>query len=520
MVLDRVGECLQYGFTREVFASRKDFGYKYLKATLVYLILKGYIDRKELNQITNLYPFGGNEAGDKKKQFEMLRFVMSRLKKKIAFQTFEELVGKLNAFKMPEWMFEESDKLLFLLPDAYLVDDMLYYIKPEDGSFRCEMYHTGRSEDEFDDEADEVPSIILSHKYSRFLGYNEEEQVFYLSLKKVRNAYVEYHFKTGLEQIIHKRCVGIINNTYPVCMSDKYLMIKAEGAWNHIKRVDVKEEYKLIGNRIFVTPKSDFPAMFEPYWLNPSGRVISLTYRESKDYLWRQIQNQFSPFWRNSDRDKKRDECLTLGLMEEFISENFDMDKDEHARTFLALINLLSQYFPSDADVLQHFYIIMEASNRYEKEVKVRLSQGLLGRLEELDSFGELGEYIYDIAIFRKKLLETVYWDDDRIEEAEKRREPRDKIGYFTIRREKVKAYTYDINQGVCMGSLMIIPGIHKKGIVAYNMERDMYEIQYCRLLNKEEMDSIMAEFDLNHKKYRFIVEADELIEENLFTDW
>lgn len=519
MILDRVGECLQYGLTREVFTSRKDFEFKYLKAAIVYLILEGYIDRSELNKVTSLYPFNGNEAGDNKKQFEMLRFVMSRLKKKISFQTFEELVGKLNTFKMPEWMYEDSDKLLFLLPDAYLVDDVLYYIKPKDGSFQCEMYNTDKCMDETD-EMDEEPSVILSHKYSRFLGYNEEEEIFYLSLKKIQDAYVEYHFRIGLEQIIHKRCIGIINNTYPICVSDKYLMVKANGAWNRIKKVDEKEEYALVGNRIFVTPKSGFPAMFEPYWMNPSGRVIPLTYRESKDYLWRQIQYQFSPFWARSAQNKEDDECFTLGLIEEFISKNFDIDQDEYARMFFSLIKLLGHYFPADADVLQHFYIIMEASYRYEEEVEERLSQSLLARLEELDAYDELGRYIYDLTAFRKKLLETIYWDDNKITEAEKKRNPRDKIGYFTIRRDKIKAYTYDINKGVCMGSLVMIPGIHKKGIVAYNMERDMYEIQYCRLLNEKEMEEIIQEFNLEYKKYCFMVEEDELIEENLIYDW
>ncbi|MBR5800446.1 MAG: hypothetical protein IKY23_10350 [Lachnospiraceae bacterium] len=528
MILDRVGECLQYGLTREVYTARKDCKFRYLKAALGYLMLKGYIDRNEWSKLNSLYPFNGNvHEEDKKKQFEeILRFVMSRLKKKISFNTFEELVGKLNIFMMPEWMYKECDRIMFLLPDAYLVDDMFYYINPEDGSFCFELHSEGNYEDDMEDVEDDMEdmgerrSTILSYKYSQILGYNEEERVFYLSVKRIQNIYVEYHLDIGIENIIHKKCIGVIKN-YPVCESDGYLMVKAERAWNHIKKCDVKEEYTVIGNKIFVTPKHNFPTMFVPYWMNPSGRVIGFSYQDSKTYLWRQIQNQFKPFWKRDNSNEEKDEYLTLGFMEAFVSKNFDMNSDEYARLFFSLIKLLKRYFPSDADMLQHFYVIMEASNRYEEDVRnCRVSQSFLARLEELDSYDELQKYIYDLDAFKKKLLETVYWDDEKIMEAEKKREPREKIGYFTIRKDKVKAFVHDINDGVCMGSLMVMPGIHKKGIVAYNMENSFFEVQYCRLLTTEEINSIVDKFNLKSKKYRIVVEADELIKENLIYDW
>lgn len=526
MILDRVGECLQYGLTREVYIAGKDCKFKYLKATLGYLILNGYIGRNEWSKLNSLYPFSDNvNEGDKKKQFEeILRFVMSRLKKKISFDTFEELIDKLNIFMMPEWMYKECDRIMFLLPDAYLVDDMLYFINPEDGSYCFELHSDENHKDDMEDDMENMRercSTILSHKYSQILGYNEEERVFYLSVKRIQNIYVEYHFDNGLEQVVHKKYIGIINNRYPVCEADGYLLIKAEGTWNRIKKSEAKEAYRVIGNKIFVTPKYRFPTMFVPYWMNPSGRVIEFSDQDAKTYLWRQIKNQFIPFGKRDDSNEETDDYLTLDFMEAFVSNNFDMNSDEYARLFFALIRLLKRYFPSDADMLQHFYVIMEVSNRYEEEVRnCRVSQSFFARLEELDSYDELRRYVYDLDAFRKMLLETVFWDDEKIKEAERNCEPREKIGYFTIRRDKVKAFVHDINDGVCMGSLMIMPGIHKKGVVAYNMEKQMYEIQYCRLINPKEMQEIVKEFNLQTKQYRVIIESEELLNRQVIYDW
>lgn len=526
MKLDKVGDCLRYGLTREIFVNRRDFECKYLRAALVYLILYGYIAREDLPKIQALFPFEEGEAENLRLRLErIVSFVMSKLKETIRFESLEELTKQLNEFEMPEWIYEDGGKLLQTLPDAYLVDDMFYYIDSEEGGLRC----ADCSGSEILKETKKDDSMILSHKYSHIMGFDVADGVFYLSVKGIKNVYAEYYVDSGQEMLIHKKCIGMIDGRTPIIEADGYLEMKAGGEWQYIKKTGIKEQYEVIRNKIYASPKHNFPTMFVPYWIHLNGEVRNVSYQEAKRYLWGQIQNEFLPFSylkkmiRNVGETEsgKEENFFTLSFIREFIDNNCNPEKDECARRFYFLVNTLAKYLPQDMDVLEYFYIIMEASNRYERKVNSgRLSEQLYWKIEEMDACDELGTYIYNLEEFRKKLLEAAYWDDERIEEEKIYCEPQDKIGYFEICNGKVRAYSVDINCGVCIGSLMIMPERPKRGIVAYNMEKQRFEIQYCRLMNPKEMQEIIKEFNLQAKQFCVMIETEELLDRQVIYDW
>lgn len=426
----------------------------------------------------------------------------------------------MNQFQIPEWIYDNCMALFGFLPEIYLVNKQLYYIECLGNSYafrRVNVYEI-ESANEMNELCEGDSSGVLSYGYSHILGYNKTLGILYLNPLHSKEIYVEYHIDTRQEVIFHNRCLGIIGNILLI-EENKHLATKIGVKIKYIKKMDVTERYEIEDDAIYVTPRSGEPVMFRPYRIGIGGEVIRASYKEARDYLWNQIKKPDHPFSGllsliNSNTGVEcslieRQDVFTLKFVEDYFKAENDYEGNKYARFCLFVTKILKKYIDEEKDVLDYFYIMLEASRRYDKHVlKNNLSDRIYWRLEEMEASGELEGCISDLDKFREKLMEDAYWDEDRIEVERRGYWDDSNIGYFEINGHTVDKISALRAEGRCMGNLiLLLPKSEMEGIVAYDLEQGIYIIQYSRLLTEMEIQEIVCLFHLEGTTYRIIVE-------------
>lgn len=517
MEKNRVGDCLDYGLLYEL-QSEDVNSYVHLKTAILALYLEGYIEHAQIEKIKNcvegrLYPVVVNRAYEK-----ILRMIAGSLKKRMKFCNYAEMIENLNAHTIPEWLAAQMPTLYSALPEVVRKLNKVYYILWDgyECSLRCMDINKLELDGMLENEEFERE---LSRSYVHIWGVNRELGIVYLQPMHLKNVYVEYHTQFHQEHICHGVCLGMSGNVLLV-EEEGNLVLKEGDAVKRIKKLEPTEKYEWRDNEIYVTPRVGDPALFKPYLIRRNGRKATISYEEAKSYLLEEIESAFSPFgriYRKHGVDtwhKKHEICdegvFTLQYFEDYLKKQERTNEKRNYKFYLFFAKVLRRYFEPDKDVLDYLYVILDASYKYQEHViNDGISEKLYWRMQELDASGELEKSIYDIKEFQQKLLTYVYWTNEKIKERKRYAVCFEKVGFFEFSENGFDCVTVSKDEAACVGSMVVMKGVSpKEGMVLYNYERDIYEIQYTRKLTRDEILEVIDKFELENTDFRILIES------------
>lgn len=522
MKLTKVGDCLSYGLTHELINSTSHSKLDYLKSVYIYLFLNEFIGVTAIRRLKDLLDIKNRINANSRFLFEKVMTILSvELKQVVQFDKFEELVKILNNYIIPDWIYCKCDDLFSYLPELFLLDNKLYYMYKTNGiySFRRidVRYIKNINSDCTNDLDDEEGYTVISNHYAQIMGCNKVLGIIYLRPIYMNQMYIEYYIDSGQEVIFHEKCLGVIGD-YVIIEKDNFIRAKIGQKTRVIRKINAVESYSIENEGIYVTPGFGEPIMFKPFRVGLGGEEISVSYAEARDYLWNQIDGAFS-VTRNFcsllnieeetyGGEKRENGKFILRYLIDFFKEKDELENNKNARICYFVVRLLSKYINLDTDVLDYFYVILDASRKYEEHCwKSSLSERLYWRMVELEEEGELEHCILDLNEFRRKLLESAYWDDEKLKSKADYRCDGEKVGYFEIIKKKVSDMSIQKEKGVLVGSSIMLPGKGIKGSVSYNVETGRYLIQYSRLLTDVEIQDVVEKFDLKDRPYHIVIE-------------
>lgn len=533
MKLSNAGECLSFGLGHELMQRGYDGdnipNYN-LKAFITYFALIGYLSETTVKGICCILDRDIDSVSQMKHHFsEISKLLIRDLKKHVVFTDFEELTLELNKITIPDWTFETEGALLDLYPQVYLIHDMIYYMKEDNGRYYFRCVHTRKADElmeysqdffeDFDDALIEYDDTnhTISNKYSEIMGFCEEIQVFYLRFKHSNAVYAEYHVDTKQEVIHHYKCFGVVNNKFPVVEVEKKLSVVVGSEIKPIKDVDTMEEYEVKDGYIYVSPSYVMPVMFRPYVLLLDGERTEISHSEAVRYVLDKMRQDifdcrgflFRNAKENIEEDSDKDVTVfSLDYIDNFFLGKYNLAEDKMARIYHFIVRLLKSYLSSDEDVLDYFFMLAEVTKRLTRDGDVGfISEGVYWRLNEMHLTGKLSSVIKDVGELKKILLQDAYWDDESIAAERVSKINSGQVGYFTFARGRISAHTENIENTVCIGDMLMARWQESPGVVTYSLETGSYDIHYQRELSKDEVRMVLDTFHIIDAAYRIIID-------------
>lgn len=518
MNLYKAGECLNYGLGRELMLGDKaEIKNYHLKVFVTYFGLVGYIKRDDISRIVDILIKDRNMQ----KVFVLLtNIIVKNLKEHFEFEDTDSLFNALNTIEIPYWVFRLVPDLFDVLPNAYYVDDRIYYIvniadkyyfrsvDPNETSgvklFR-RIWDGPFNDDDF--------GCTISTNYSKILSYDENSKIFYLRSHSVYDLYCEYHVDTKQEHLKHYRCVGVLSKKYPVVFANGYLSVIVNNKIKNLKEKDFYENYCIKNDRIFVTMTSISQVAFKPYYLDVEGNRTEASYSEAKEYLIDSIDRDTmgQVFGSSQKFALKKTDILSFKVLNDcFCRDNLDLD-ETYILVYKRALEILKKYLSEDDDIVDILYAISDASKKLKKMISIHFmyAEGV-ARLEELHLAGKLKEVISDAKKLNEALLEGEEWDDKRLKglNAIVGEGSCGQIGCFDIENGMLTRVTKGgIEKGQCIGNQLILPNAIESGIVSKNIENGIYEVQFNRELSEDEIDMILEEFSIDECFYHIIID-------------
>ena len=148
LMLKKAGECLRYALGKELCMGEVDGVPNHLNAFIVYMVLIGKFDRNSIGWIR--YVNHRRESGTSDFQTFYRRLsntIVKSLKKHFAFHDSESMFQALDEIVIPEWAFAESETIMNLLPDVYLVNDRLFFVIERNGGNYFKSVHVRAVDD-------------------------------------------------------------------------------------------------------------------------------------------------------------------------------------------------------------------------------------------------------------------------------------------------------------------------------------------------------------------------------------
>lgn len=524
----KAGECLSCGLGHELM--KKDpTKQENLKAFVTFFALKGYLSARTVEVVQEVVGRDSNGGADLRARFiRLAKLFVEDFKKSFEFSDYEQLTNELNKINIPSWVFATKGRLLDMFPNAYLVNELIYYIVNDEGKryFRCihvanikdmlkyrKDYYENFIVDMFSD--DEI-NYTISTKYSEILGFNKETKTFYLKYRHTQAMYAEYHVDTKQEKICRYHCLGVVDNKFPIIEKDNCLAAVVGETVKKIKHKDVREKYEFTEGGILVLPAENYPIMFKPYILQIDGQRREISQNQVICFIWKQIQNDMHDFRvlvlnreieRIEQHETPKDMVFSLEYLDDLLVGRLDLESNKAARTYQSIVALLKKYLPSEEDVMDYLFLLAEVSKRLSEDVDERfIGEKTYWLLNELHSAGKLSKIITNKNKLKNKLLEGAYWTDERLK-AEKSDEALgmkcfDYVGYFAFSKGKFDAHTVKISEALHIGDMMFVNWADAPGAVAYNLEAGAFEIRYDRELSKKEVEKVLEAFGIINDAY------------------
>ena len=509
MLFQKVGDCLRYGLYHELFNQKEENNNYYLLSALIFLYLKRYIPRNEMDILMQLEVRSHYKKECLDDFFEHMKEILTNcLKRYFEFKESTDIFEVLNNITIPKWIFQTVYGLIKLYPQVYFVEDYLYYLMLTDENYRFRYINVNLIEsldnfghNSFADWNEEIapfePWQEIGDMYSEIIGYNAEMQVFYL---KLENAfmYAEYWVETEQTVLHNNRCYGVIGNRYPVIKAGRYLAIVDEKDNNIIvKETDRLEEYSVDSDRIFVTPSRIMPLFFKPYFLSMNGQRYEASYEIAKRFWLNRMSDDIPSLWYGDifAEGYYNLDFVSLNFLNKLFRENYAKGY-QTTRTQYFIVKLLEKYLPKDTDVLDWCFMLSDVSKRLCKEKYYEQWSGDLYRLlSKLHISGQLKVAAGNVEDFRKMLLKTAYWTDERLNTISQ--EDSEKLGFFEFDREKVRVEIVELEEAACVGNLLIPTCGSLSGIVMYNIETGNFEIQCNRRLENYQIFKVKEAFGI-----------------------
>ena len=520
----KLGETLGYALKEEITNTNraKEGDMLFLKSSIITMYFEDLINHNDIKKVRDLlsaYKYGVIET-----DFilaETLAIIANALKNKIKFDDFEEMLSKLNEIEMKyPWVLSMCNKLFELIPEVVVLCDKVFFMKHDTNSILSRFCYINLEEIQQEviryEQLDDSGFVVdVSSNYKKMYGYNSKKKVIYLEPAALDDVYVEYYVETHQEKVIHNKCEGMISDLLLI-ETEGCLAYKKDEEVNVIKTISEFERYTIDGNHIYVTPSLLQPSVFKPYWLSVNGIVIPTSYQGAANYIWNLMKPYKSPFvekviesgintegWSLAEKNP-----FNLKSLKEYFYTLGCPEVNKESRLYLFLITTLSKYIDTEVDVLDYFYLILDVSRKYEQYfMKATLSERLLIHIEELDVSGRLNECIHDLTKLRDVLMEKAYWTSERLEKRFDRNPNKQQVGYFDIKGDDIYTVAISVHDGVFVGNLVMMPGERQRGIVAYDVNRDAFVIQYTRLMTEDEIEEIADTYNIENEMLQIIVE-------------
>ena len=530
LMLKKAGECLRYALGKELCMGEVDGVPNHLNAFIVYMVLIGKFDRNSIGWIR--YVNHRRESGTSDFQTFYRRLsntIVKSLKKHFAFHDSESMFQALDEIVIPEWAFAESETIMNLLPDVYLVNDRLFFVIERNGGNYFKSVHV-RAVDDLLESYEDINvgrggmNYTISKNYSQIIGFDEKKKAFYLRLKSTMDMFGVYYVDDDCEAIYHHRCLGIIGNAFPVIEDGKSLAVIVNERIKPIKEWNNHENYKMEKEYIRVEPVGEKSTFFKPYKIMIDGRREEYPYDEHASFLvgkieehmnddMGMIQSLFSG--RNSvviPDFVSKGQVISLDFLDKLI-EKYDLEDNRIARMYHFLNKLIEEFLPKETDVLDHYYMFADVSRRLNEDMGTEfIAEQLYWRMNELNLSGKLERVIHKVDALRDILLEDAYWDDESILNLKTERDTSDgKVGYFELERTKMRSYSVLLDEGIVVENSLVMKDSYLPGVVSFDLQSGMFEIRYTRILNKKERQKVLRTFMLEDNNCRFYVDCGKL---------
>lgn len=530
LMLKKAGECLRYALGKELCMGEVAGVPNHLNAFIVYMVLIGKIDRDSIGWIR--YVAHRRESGGSDFQTfyrRLSKTIIRSLKNHFAFHDSESMIQALDEIVIPEWPFAESETIMRLFPDGYLVKDRLFFVMERNGGSYFKSVHVRAVDDLLDcDEDINVgrggSNYTISKNYSHIIAYDEKKKAFYLRLKSTMDMFAVYYVDDDCEAIYHHRCLGIIGNTFPVIEAGDYLSVIVNGKIKPIKDWKDFENYKMEKEYIRVEPAREKPTFFKSYKLMVDGRREEYPYDEQASFLVGKIEEHMNDnlgmieslfSGRNSvviSDFVSKGQIISLEYLDKLI-EKYDLEDNRIARMYHFLNKLIEEYLPKETDVLNHYYMFADVSRRLTEDMGTEfISEQLYWRMNELNLSGRLERVIHKVDALRDVLLEDAYWDDESILNRKREYDTSDgKVGYFEFDDSKMRSYSVLLDEGIAVENSLVMKDSYLPGVVSFDLESGMFEIRYTRILNKKEKKIVAKTFMLEDNNCRFYIDCGKL---------
>lgn len=515
----KAGECFRYGCIQELLNEKND-KMEYLQSLYLYLFLERKISLEAMMKLkvtlearNCFYSISRTEILK-----EAVRVLSRELKKIMQFQNFEEFSQELDEFEIPDWIIKGADELFSYAPQLYKKNDILFYIcRKENRNFfrkirisRIEMWCRSGVTKSIWKESGEFQE--LSEKYSRMLGWNDVADIIYLEVADMEQLYAEYHLEIGQEVIVHEKFWDI-SGEHILVEKGKRLFIKKEEKYKEIKETSVLETYTLKGERILVRASRLEPIVFRPFWMNLDGEISDISDEEAVEYLESQLFDKESLYAGKllALIKEKGGKGFTLQNLIMLFRSVGEIVKEAMADFTLTLLCKLSSVMDADTNMLEYFYVLLDATKKYKESsfLELGFSEEICELISEMERTGRLRTCLDTPQIFRKVLMEYVYWNEERLKEREKGKFETGKVGCFIIDNKRIQEESIPLEEGICIGNLIVFPERRKKGMVSYQLDTKKFLIQYPKILAKSEIDEIVYKFGLKNYSYQVIIEPE-----------
>ncbi len=513
MKLTRLGDCLNYGLTKQV--PENEFRFEYFMSALLYLFFHGYVERRYAvriySMISNTYSL---DVEPEENMEKILAILVTQISKKMEFATYEEMINGLNRSIIPRWIYNKCQWLCNMLEEICFIDSKVYYIEREDNRMMLCYLDT----EYIDEENDDDERMEEASGFAEILGFNQEEGILYLRPSYISFAYVEYHVRTGEEIFNHQSCLGLMGKSVVVetkIETQNYLALKVGGKIIPLRPFTNLENYIIDGDELYVFPAFGMPKMFVPFRYNKKGEQLEFSYTIRKRYLLSQLQGEprvaSSIYERNSmfvDKTYLEEEKFTLKFLSEYFIQRC-IENCSNAWSVCSFVTqIFSEYFDDTMDLMDYFYMLLEVSRRKEQLVRGEgISKTVFLQLERLETRDELKEYIYDLEKLREVLLEDCYWDDEKAENRGKKRFIDDRIGAFDFCDGQIETDEIPIIRGISIGNTLMMPQhSDKRGRVVYDFNSAKYYISYFRRLSSLEVELVQDAFCIENRPKKIII--------------
>ena len=531
MVLYEAGDCLKYAMGRECesgFNGSDGFSPNHLSAFLVYFFLTNRIAVETIQRIEmekKRYKIGSRSFD--LAYHAIFKYILTDLKRYYRFSSSEKLFDLLNEEKIPGWVFDLADVLIKMIPGVYLINDCLFDVVEEYGMSHFRCVPVDKLPRSFDVASSDIlceQGLTISNKYSEIFGYDPQRKVLFLKLKHSSFAYAEYYLDEKTEIIHNYMCLGLAD-TFPVILDEGNLSVVVGNTKKVIKKYDPFEIYLFMSGFIRVISKDRGKSFFKPYILKLDGSREETSYEDCAVFLVEKIDRDikrgfdrlgFIDHMINHDyRYEKIKEGDIYFAFFESLFDDVDQMKNKYGRLYIFILNLLKEYLPLDVDLLEYFYMFGDVSKHlWSDERNILIDEALYRRLNELHLSGKLGNVIHDIEGLKALLIEEDPGNDEKVEQYREQMTVHYdiKIGQFKFQDENIwYAVGSQSDITIKANHLVIKEEIRKKdhaGMVSYNLLNGIYEVQYDRLMSKDEQYAVMDGFSISENRVRFYVNS------------